>query len=131
MKKLVNHNTVCVGCIALPAVGFGTGLLAIGFPIAVLYACLAVIGAGWIGALKWVVSANPRDTHAAGGTAGALAILGTLFGLGAGLLVAGEGSLNLPVLLIAFSLGLVGGLVYRTRVRRGDRSALIHAPVRA
>jgi hypothetical protein len=120
MKKPLNQNAVCVGCIALPGIGFGAGLLAIGSPIAVLYASLAVIGVGWIGALSWVIRADPRTANAAGGTGGALAILGTLFGLGAGLLAGGEGSFDLPVVLIAFTLGVVGGLIYRTRNKTGS-----------
>jgi hypothetical protein len=116
MKANLTPNTLCLGCIALPAIGFGAGLLAIPFPAAVLYASLAVIAAGWIGALRWVSRADAQATAGAAGAANALAVLGTLFGLGAGLLVAGEGSIHLPIILIAFTLGLVGGLIYRTRI---------------
>lgn len=120
MKILLSRNGVCFACMTLPAIGFGTGLLAIAFPIAVLYTVLAVICAGWIGALRWVVQGDVRASQDAGGAAGALATLGTLFGMAAGLLVGGQGAYNLPVMLIAFTLGMVGGLVYRTHRKRVD-----------
>ena len=130
MKKLVNSNSLCLACISLPAIGFGTGLLAIAFPIAVLYTAMAVIGAGWIGALRWVIRADCREAADANGAGSGLAILGTLFGLSAGLLAGGEGTVNVPVLLIAFTLGLVGGLVFRAR-RSGAGKFAGAVPVRA
>ena len=131
MKILLSRNSVCIACMTLPAIGFGTGLLAIAFPIAVLYTVLAVICAGWIGALRWVIQADVRDAQDAGGAAGALAALGTLFGLGAGLLVGGQGAFNLPVMLIAFSLGMVGALVYRKHRARAENQPAVVPAARA
>jgi len=108
----------CAGCFALQGVGFGLGVLAIPFPVLVLYTAAALIGLGWMGALHWLLRPSDLADPKATGAASGLALLGVLFGFSAGLLVASEGRLD--VMLLAFAAGTSAAAALIKPVRNSD-----------
>ena len=116
MTRTFKPRAMCCCYPTLPFIGFGMGLLAIPYPVAILLSILNIVTAGWIGALYWVVSSNSKEREVDRTAAAVLAITGTGFGFLAGLLWAGRDMVNVPLCLIGLGLGLIAAIVYLVRV---------------
>lgn len=107
--------------LGLPAVGCVLGLQTLSSPWLVLAVGLVVVGVVWWMMVRMMVGTACVDVSRV--AAVGLSVLGGVYAYMAGLVISREGGLPLAACLIAFSAGLIAGLMERRRAVRAARLA--------
>lgn len=117
MKSFVKASSTCVACLLVPACALLLGLLAIQHPLSVLFAAVVGALAMWATLLATVAGTKTRDIDGRRVAAASAVLISAGFGFAGGMLAGAEHTIDLPVLLIAFSLGLGSGVLFQKRGR--------------
>lgn len=103
----------------VPVIGCLLGALTMGSPWLVLAAGLAIAAVAWWTVLRAV--SGSISLNGAGVASACVATLGGMYGFMSGFVIARDSTFPLAACLIAFSAGMIAGMMARSRARHEER----------